>query len=228
MAIQIKYTSEVSSDGIKVVVYGQAGCGKTTLCSTAPSPIIISAESGLLSIKKANLPYIEVNTYSELEEAYLWIISSEEAKKFDTICLDSLSEIGEVVLSNLKKLNRDPRKAYGEVQEQMLSLVRYFRDMKGKNVYFSCKEETIKDGITGAITYRPMMPGTKLPEQIPYFFDEVFQMIAYVDPSDKEGEPIRALRTSQDVGVVAKDRSGALDRWERPDLSSIFNKIIHK
>lgn len=225
MPITIKNTAEVTVNGIKAVVYGPAGSGKTSLCATAPNPIILSAESGLLSLRGVELPYIEISDYKGLEEAYTWVMESAEAKQFDTICLDSLSEIGEVVLSDLKKHYKDPRQAYGDVQDQMLSLVRNFRDMPEKNVYFSCKEEDNKDGTTGLIMFRPMMPGTKLPNQIPYFFDEVFRMTLYTDPQTKE--ETRALMTKGDQKYVAKDRSGSLDLWEPPDLSHVFNKIIH-
>jgi phage nucleotide-binding protein len=225
MPIQIKNTAEVGVNGIKAVVYGPAGSGKTTLCGTAPNPIILSAESGLLSLRGQELPYIEIDSHEALVEVYDWVMESKESKQFDTICLDSLSEIGEVVLADLKKRHKDPRQAYGEVQEQMLELIRNFRDMPGRNVYFACKEEDTKDGTTGAINYRPMMPGTKLPNQVPYFFDEVFQMYVYTDPQTKE--ETRALRTRGDNKYVAKDRSGSLDMWEPPDLTHIFNKIIH-
>ena len=68
-----------------------------------------------------------------------------------------------------------------------------------------------------------MMPGQKLGQQIPYFFDEVFQLFVYQDPNTKQ--EIRALRTKKDAQFEAKDRSGALDEWEQPDLTAIFKKI---
>ena len=41
----------VDKQGAKILVYGAAGSGKTTLCSTGPGKIlIISAEAGLLAI----------------------------------------------------------------------------------------------------------------------------------------------------------------------------------
>lgn len=224
--MQLQSTAHIaSSQGVKVVVYGGAGSGKTVLCATAPRPVILSAEKGLLSLKSHNLPYIEIVTYDQLVEAHAWVMNSAEAKQFDTICLDSVSEIGEVVLADLKKRHKDPRKAYGEVQEQMIALLRSFRDLEQKHVYFAAKEEALKDGLTGAITYGPMMPGTKLPQQLPYFFDEIFQLFVYTDPSTKE--ETRALRTAKDAQFVAKDRSGKLDPWEAPNLSDIFTKIMN-
>ena len=230
MPITIKNTADVTTNGVKVVVYGPAGSGKTTLCGTAPNPIILSAESGLLSLRNLDLPYIEISTFDELEEVNKAIMDGKELggypmTMFDTVCLDSLSEIGEVVLADLKRKTKDPRQAYGEVQEKMLELIRKFRDLPGKNVYFSCKEEDVKNGITGGISYRPMMPGAKLPNQVPYFFDEVLNMYVHTDPQTKE--KTRALLTSGDQFYVAKDRSGSLDLWEPPDLTHIFNKIIN-
>lgn len=225
MAIKLQSTSNVTSNqGVKLIVYGGAGAGKTVLCSTAPRPVILSAEAGLLSLRKFQLPYILINDYKALEEAYTWVMKSNESKQFDTICLDSLSEIAEVVLTDLKAKNKDPRKAYGEVQDQILALIRDFRDMPQKHVYFSAKQEKVKDELTGAFLYGPMMPGTKLPQQVPYFFDEVLQLFVHTDPTSKE--EIRALRTKKDFQYEAKDRSGTLELWEPPHLGHVFNKIL--
>ena len=226
MSIKLRNTKDVGTDGVKVIVYGGAGSGKTCLCATAPRPVIFSAESGLLSLRGIEIPYIQIDSYKDLEEAYAWTFGSSEAKNFDTICLDSISEIAEVVLGKLKETHKDPRKAYGEVQDEMLGLLRSFRDIKGKNVYFSAKMERIKDEGTGVTRFGPMMPGTKLPQQVPYFFDEVFQLQVFVDPQTKA--EIRALRTRRDNQYEAKDRSGSLELWEQPDLAAIFNKISGK
>ena len=79
MAINLKTTSTLASNGAKLLVYGQAGAGKTTLAATLPNPIILSAEGGLLSIQDANLPYIEVTSMATLMEAYSWLRDSHEA-----------------------------------------------------------------------------------------------------------------------------------------------------
>lgn len=224
MAIQVLNTKDLTTQGVKCLVYGPAGSGKTRLCATAPRPIVLSAESGLLSIRDSALPYIPIRNFAELGEVASWVLSSQEAKAFDTICLDSISEIGEVVLADLKEKHKDPRKAYGEVFDLMLKIIRTFRDLPGKNVYFSSKQERIKDETTGAVLYAPAMPGQKLGPELAYFFDEVFQLQLYVDPQTKE--EIGALRTRKDAQFEAKDRSGKLDPWEKPDLSAIFNKIM--
>ena len=56
MAINLKSTATIASSGVKVLVYGQAGSGKTTLIRTAPAPLILSAEAGLLSLAGTDIP----------------------------------------------------------------------------------------------------------------------------------------------------------------------------
>jgi len=60
MAISLKRTRDLAKNGVKILVYGQAGSGKTSLIRTLPNPLVLSAEAGLLSIQDADLPYIEI------------------------------------------------------------------------------------------------------------------------------------------------------------------------
>jgi phage nucleotide-binding protein len=221
MAINVKTTGSLSANGVKVLVYGQAGAGKTSLIKTLPSPIVLSAEGGLLSIQDADLPFIEISDMTTLQEAYKWLTSSDEAKAYKSVALDSISEIAEVVLNAEKKATKDPRQAYGAMQEQMADIIRAFRDLPGRHVYMSAKLEKTQDEM-GRVLYAPSMPGNKTGQALPYFFDEV---LALRVEKDGEGVTQRALMCDSDGLWLAKDRSGKLDAWEAPDLSAVFAKI---
>lgn len=217
-------TSRASLEqGVKILTHGDAGAGKTTLCSTAPYPVIASAEAGLLALRKFNIPAAQITTLMDLWEFYRWCKDSGEARKnFQTICLDSLSEIAEKVLGASKKIAKDPRQAYGDLQDQMVELVKAFRDLQGYHVYFSCKQELVKNN-EGRWIFQPGMPGTKVGPMLPYLFDEVFYLGVARTP---EGVRYRYLQTEFDGVYVAKDRSGSLDAIERPDLSFVINKML--
>lgn len=218
----IKSTRDMHSNrNTKLLVFGQAGAGKTKLISTLPNPLVLSAEGGLLSIAATDTPYIEIDNLATLVDAYKWIIDSEEAKGFESIALDSISEIAEVVLNAEKKASKDPRQAYGAMQEKMQDIIRDFRDIKGKHVYFTAKLEKQQDEM-GRILYAPSMPGNKSGQQLPYFFDEV---LALRVEKGEDGKPVRALMCESDGLWTAKDRSGKLDAWEAPDLGEIIRKI---
>jgi phage nucleotide-binding protein len=223
MAIQLKSTKDAALDGIKILVHGPAGAGKTSLCGTTGAPtIIISAESGLLSLRSLDIPVIEVKTLDQMYEAYDFVVNTPEGQAFSWICLDSISEIAEVVLNHEKKVAKDPRQAYGALAEKMTDLIRAFRDLPGRNVYFSCKQERAKDEQSGAMLYYPAMPGNMLKQGVGYFFDEVMALRV---EKDADGNPTRWLQTSRDYNYEAKDRSGCLDMFESPDLSAIAAKI---
>ena len=217
MAISLKRTGGISANGVKLLVYGQAGAGKTSLIKTLPHPVVLSAEGGLLSIQDADLPYIEITSMEDLREAYGWVLESDHK----SVALDSISEIAEVCLNHEKKVNKDPRAAYGAMQEQMADIIRAFRDLPAKHVYMSAKLEKTQDEM-GRVLYAPSMPGTKTGQALPYFFDEV---LALRVEKDGDGATQRALMCDSDGLWLAKDRSGKLEAWEAPDLGAIIAKI---
>lgn len=221
MAISLMNTKDVLHSGVKILVHGNSGVGKTWLCRTLPNPIIISAESGLLTLKDCNLPYMEVKTILDLQEAFKWITESEEGKKFDSVALDSISEISEVVLSHEKSKTKDGRQAYGETNESVAKIIRAFRDIKGKHVYMSAKTEKATDE-RGRILYSPSLVGKTLSMQIPYWFDMVFALRV---EQKEDGTKWRGLLTETDDIWTAKNRGGYLDTWEAPDLGKIIGKI---
>lgn len=214
-----------TKNGVKIIVYGKAGAGKTTLCATCPNPIILSAEGGLLTLARWNLPYIEIKSISDLRQTYLWFKNSPEARKnFQTVCLDSVSEIAEVCLTERKNAskNNDGRAVYGDMIEEMNKVIKEFRDLAGYHVYMSAKQERIKDESTGVILNGPSMPGKRLGENVPYLPDELFKL----DIEGTGANSYRLLRTQPDFLNEAKDRSGLLDAIEEPHLGKIINKIM--
>jgi len=116
-----------------------------------------------------------------------------------------------------KKINKDIRNAYGIMQEKITDLIRSFRDIQGKNVFFTAKMEKIQDE-SSKVLFFPSMPGNKTAQSLPYFFDEVFALHISDD-----GE--RVLQTILDKSYTAKDRSGELDSFEPADLGKIIDKI---
>lgn len=226
MALQFTTTGEASIEhGIKMLVYAPSGHGKTTLGATLPDVLILSAEAGLLSIRHLNIPVIVIKSYQDLLEAYTWITTSPHAAGFKSIVLDSISEIAEIVLATNKATAKDPRQAYGAMNDQITELVRNWRDLPGKHVLFIAKQDREKDEKTGFMMYGPGMPGKQLGQDIDHFFDEVFYL-GIGELADKT--QYRFLRTRPDNQYRAKDRSRALDEFEEPDLTKIIAKIVSK
>ncbi len=208
--------------GVKICVHGRGGVGKTRLVAGLPVPLYLSAESGVLSLGQWAIPQITITDFKVMQEVYQYIAYDPTAAHFQSIALDSISEIAEQCLGHEMGMSKDGRKAYGEMGTQMRDLIRLFRDLPGRHVYFSAKQSSNKDDVTGVTRYGPSMPGQALTKDMPYFFDELFSMEIHQTP---EGQQYRALRTQLDMQYEAKDRSGALDAIEEPDLGKIIAKI---
>jgi hypothetical protein len=187
--------------GIKALVFGRAGSGKTSLAGTAPSPLIISAEAGLLSLRGKKIPVLQVTSAQDVWDALNWCRSEAIKSGIQTVCLDSISEITETILANEKKKTKDPRAAYGEMANQTLEMVKAFRDLPGLHVLVTAKEITNTDPVTGASRAQPTAPGQQVGPALPYLFDLVLH------------------------AATDKDRSGILDEIEYPDFTNIVTKI---
>jgi len=236
---QIQYTTSdqvAIGHGVKACIYGNAGTGKTVLAATAPRPFMIQAESGTLSLARPNLeriygvgspgityqiPMAIIRTVDDFEKVYADITTRGDIwNGFETLYLDSLSEIVEAILKHELATNKDGRAAYGEMADRVIEWVKKFRDLPGKHVFFTCEQGiSSHTGLMG-----PSMPGNMLDRKLPYLVDEVLQVCIGEDPTTKA--QYRYLRTQSDLKNYAKDRSGALDpRGEQPYLYNIINKI---
>lgn len=224
MTVKLQDTSQLStSAGLKFVVYGEAKLGKTRLAATLPNPVILSTEKGLLSLKEFRLPYIEIENMPQLAEAYEWCLKSTQSRQFNSIVLDSISDMAEIVLAEeAKKHGKNGFGRWNETNDKVMQLYRDFRNLSNKHVYFVAKQEWDKDD-QGMTKNRPSMPGKNLTQQLPYMFDGVFQIVRF---RAQDGTLTTALRTTGDNQNVAGDRSGRLAEWEPPDLGAIIKKIM--
>ena len=224
MAFSLESTKNTATiNGLKMLVYGAAGTGKTTLCGTSDNKktIILSAEGGMLSLAGKDIAMSEIRSMEDLREAFVFL-NSKEGQQYEWICLDSISEMAEVCLSIEKGKESDPRRAYMTTQDTITSLVRGFRDLPGRNVVITAKLDRSHDQESGVMLYTPGCPGNKLAQQLPYLFDIV---LALRTLTDDEGIVRRFVQTQTDKQWSAKDRSGKLDMFESPDLTELYQKI---
>lgn len=92
-------TFKPTTHKLKALIYWGAKKGKTTLASTAPNPLWLCSENGLLSVANKSPKFRRINTLDDLKEVYKEL--RDEKTEFDTIIIDSLSEISKVIKDNL-------------------------------------------------------------------------------------------------------------------------------
>ena len=220
--MEIKKVSEIAKfHGIKSILAGPPGAGKTYSIRTCPgTPLILSAESGLLSIRDLSADVAVIQTADDLQDAYLYV--KEHPEQYDWLFLDSISEIAEMILLKEKEDVKDQRKAYMAMADTMTKIVKAFRDLSGVNVVLIAKEETRSDGLPVAEKVF-FCPGQKLAMSLPYLFDEVLWLRVH---TDDDGAIHRRFQCQPTEGFPqVKDRSGVLETYELPDWGVIYNKI---
>lgn len=225
MAIKLTTTKQ-DKGHVKCLVYGPSGAGKTRLASTAPNPVIISSEKKLISLKDFNIPVILIENHEDLQDAYDFIMTDKRAKGFETVVIDSISDIAETILSYFKENpvdgNTHPQAAYGSMADTLSPLIKKFSNIPDKHVYVIAKSKMVEDQYTNVSGFSPSMPGKVLGMNLPYEFDFVFAMRM----GEREGgEKFRYLQTQADIQWLAKG-SENLDAMEEPNLTKLFKKAL--
>lgn len=222
MAIQIKSTSTVEISP-HCIVFGPAKSGKTRLIPTLENPIICSTDSGLASIRGFNHACVECNNWNEVASFNEWATSdSAERNQFKEIVYDDLTEMAGLYLVMALAANKDGRKAYGQMGEEMMYFFREMRKLKQQTVVLLSKEERIQNE-KGELLYSPMLPGQALQPLVPYMFGQIYHMEAWTAPDGVVHEVLRCKRNNQ---IEAGDRSGKLGEIEFANLGEINRKVM--
>lgn len=233
---QLKPASQLARRyGVKSVVFGAPGSGKTPLMNTAPRPVLLVTEPGMLSMRGSNIPAWEAYSAPLIVEFFDWFMKSREASNFDTLGIDSISNIAEIILAEELSKVKHGMKAYGNMSERTMKIANDLFYMPQKHIVMIAKQALVENGRqtilqNGEVTYEPIMqkrpffPGKDLNVKVPHLFDNVLHLGEAMVPG--QPKPVRALRTKEIPEVFARDRLGNLAELEPPDLSSLFAKAM--
>ena len=208
--------------GVKCLVFGGAGSGKTPIFNTAPRPLLLAVEPGMLSMRGSTVPAWEAKTKPRIEEFFKWFFSSAEANNYDTLGIDSLSQMAEIYIEDALKFNSHGLKAYGQMATEVMKHVNDLYYHPRKNLYLIAKQTTIEE--SGAQKRKPYFPGKDLNVKIPHLFDEILHLGMHNIPGIIGQQ--KAFCTAEQFDIFARDRSGRLDAFEQPDLTNIFRKCM--
>lgn len=207
--------------GVKAIVYGPPGQGKTPLMNTAPAPLLCVSEPGMLSMRGSTIPATAAFDAQAIRDFYKWLWSSKEVDKYQTICVDSISQQAEIILEDMLKKHKDGRKAYGEMSREMMGYINGLYFAQRKNVVLIAKQGVFTENEVPV--RKPYFPGQDLNVKIPHLFDEILHLSTVNLPGVGA---TKALRCHNSYDIMARDRTGLLAEYEPNDLSYIFNKLL--
>lgn len=204
--------------GVKAIIYGAPGTGKTPILNTAPRPLLLACEPGLVSMRNSNIPTFTGFTAKSIDEFFAWFFNSNELKNFDTIGIDSTSQMCEIYLDEAIKTNKHGLAAYGEMSRNVMRHLEPLYFMPYKNAYLIAKEE-----ITAERIKRPYYPGKELPIKIPHRYDEILHLGIQNIPGKGQ---LKAFRCIGSIDCLARDRTGNLNEFEEPHFGKLVQKCV--
>ena len=96
----IKKSSElIIPETIKMMIYGQAGMGKTTLALSAPAPLLIDFDGG---VKRVNLSHldgvdiVQVTNWQEVNQLF-----NEDLTAYQSVVVDTIGKMMDFIISCL-------------------------------------------------------------------------------------------------------------------------------
>ena len=228
MALQLSSTANQDMSGQKIAIFGGAGSGKTRVCATAPTPIILNAEkTGTKSIRDFDIPSVAITSYAEAWEAIKWL---QTCPDYATVCVDSISQIAEQHIQLIKPNYKNLMQAYGQLADDMVPLINAFMALP-QNVVLCSQVSSHKDEVTQITKFVPHFPGQALPTVFPHLVDAIWYLgTEQLAPSGIAGqrpEIQRVLHTSATPQFDCKDRSGVLEaKYIVPDMPRGENSLL--
>lgn len=208
-------------NGVKSIVYGPAGSGKTPIVNTAPRPLLLACEPGLLSMRGSQVPTYQAFEAKLIDEFFDWFFGSNEIKQFDTFALDSASHMCEVYLIRAEKENKHGLAAYGQMAKDVLKQLNRLYFMPEKHMYIIAKQEIVS--VNGVELRRPYYPGKQLPVDMPHKFDQILHLDIHNVPSVGQ---VSSFQCRPTIDTLARDRTGQLAEFEQPNFNMIIKKVM--
>ena len=217
---------------VRMLIYGASGMGKTVFGSTAPKPLFLAVEEGLLSLSDKNAQFIKINTLQDMRDVLKALqdnsIKGNDGKplEYETIVIDSLTEVQNVVIKNITGGRQPSQSEWGKFSDAMAEILKGFTKLP-KHVIFTCleAEKAAEDDDGREFTrFQPELFG-KLAEKAQAMMDFVGRYYMKVSVVNDKPTQVRTLTFTINAKWKAKDRSGKLPQFADPDFSKLMSEF---
>lgn len=207
--------------GVKAIIYGPPGSSKTPVINTAPRPVLLACEPGLLSMRNSNVPTFQAFTAAAIDDFFKWFFNSNETKNFDTLAVDSVSQMAEIYLQAALKTNKHGLAAYGEMARNTLNHLEMLYYFPHKHTYLIAKECT--ETVNSISKRKPYFPGQQLPVEIPHKYDAILHLAIHNVPGMGQ---VKSFLCNETIDAMARNRTGTLADFEPPDFGLLVQKAM--
>lgn len=144
----IKKSNEIAIQrNVKMMVYGQAGMGKTTLALSAPNALLLDFDNGVKRVNNAHLDdsvgIVQISNWQEVVQ----LLTQEQADlaTFDTIVVDTIGKMMDFIIA-YRCAGRNPRvQDWGSINNDFKWFVNALSGL-GKHIIFVAHRDSRKEG----------------------------------------------------------------------------------
>jgi hypothetical protein len=230
---RITKAHEAGEEHLKCLLWGPNGTGKSTLCGTAPGPVLYcyTERQGLLSFKRMapDEDALRIRGVQDMRDVLAMLKSGDH--QYASICLDSFTEMQMLIIDEVAaRKERDPNEPVKlSIEERLFihdrskAMVRAFRDLP-MNVIVTCLSEqgVVGDGEDAKTVTKLMLSGQKLPAQLGAFFNLVG--FTYKGATSDSHTAYRVLFEGR-RDIDTKGMPGLRQR-EEPDIGYWYDRAI--
>lgn len=140
----IKKSTELSiPTNVKMMLYGQAGFGKTTVALSSPKPLLLDFDNGVKRVNDSNLQgvdVVQVTSWNDMKD-----LMNENLSAYQSIVVDTIGKMMDFIIS-YKCGTRQPQiRDWGGINQEFSWFVRCLSELN-KNIIFVAHRDTRKEG----------------------------------------------------------------------------------
>lgn len=143
----IKRSNElVIPSTVKMMIYGQAGMGKSTVALSAPKPLLLDFDNGVKRINMAHLEGIDivpVETWSQIQQLLQQDIA--ELAPYQTIVVDTIGKMMDYIVLHCCGTRQPQIRDWGRINQEFTWFTRALSSLN-KHIVFVAHRDTRKEG----------------------------------------------------------------------------------
>ena len=128
---------------VKMMIYGQAGMGKSTVALSAPKPLLLDFDNGVKRMNMAhleNIDTVQVTSWNDVQ-----LVLQEDLSVYQTIVVDTIGKMMDFIITYKCGTRQPSIRDWGGINAEFSWMTRTLSSLK-KHIIFVTHRDTRKEG----------------------------------------------------------------------------------